>query len=580
MVSVSRRTALLAGLSLVVAPAVVAPAAAAPPPVGTYGSTSTWSDWARLWIGARAGLASSHDRSGENSDFSQYESPEGLIREERTATVTTIVGPGVVQRIWMPHVTANQAFPVRMFFDDEASPRIATTSDVLFSGAFSYFASPLVDTAAGGQVCYEPIAFAKSLRIETINQEIPVTWSPMRHYYQYSFVRLPVSAGIESYTDQLLPSEQKARNTLIAIYENIGRHPDGESPDSTRLTTPETSIPSGASLSLASLPGPGRIRALYLKLASATDEQLASLLLRVRYDGEPTFAIDASVADFFGAGRDRSPYRSLPLGTASDEGFYSYWPMPFRTAVEVSLHNADDLPVVLDSAVIEYEPYDVPADMAYLRVRVSASTKELGQIYYSVLQTTGRGHYVGSLTYVEQPSESFRMLEGDEVITVDGRDVLQGTGLEDAYNGGYYYNWVAVQNDEPEGPMPRSATRPLYGLLYADKRENYARADQYRWRIPDRVPFAQSLEMTIENRYSVVGATWTTVAFWYQQPNVPGDMDEDGDLDLQDVAVLQNCFGMDTPACLRDFDHDSNERIDLADAAQIVRLLTGAWPRS
>ena len=86
--------------------------------------------------------------------------------------------------------------------------------------------------------------------------------------------------------------------------------------------------------------------------------------------------------------------------------------------------------------------------------------------------------------------------------------------------------------------------------------------------------------MTIENRYSVVGATWTTVAFWYQQPNVPGDMDEDGDLDLQDVAVLQNCFGMDTPACLRDFDHDSNERIDLADAARIVQLLTGAWPRS
>jgi hypothetical protein len=170
------------------------------------------------------------------------------------------------------------------------------------------------------------------------------------------------------------------------------------------------------------------------------------------------------------------------------------------------------------------------------------------------------------------------MLEGDEIITVNGADVLHGTGLEDAYNGGYYYNWVAVQADEPEGVMPQSATRPLHGILYVGREAGYARADQYRWQIADRIPFSRSLDVKIENRYAVTGAVWTSVAFWYQQPPIPADTNEDGDVDLADFAALQVCFGGVEDACLSRFDEDADLLIGLADLAAFLSDFTGAWP--
>ena len=474
----------LAGLST-----YVGQAAAATDP--GYADYATWAGWAALWVGARAGIASSYDRSGGNADYSHYESPEGLILVETDVTIKTLEGPGVIYRYWMPHTTANHGFTVRIFFDGESTPRVDTTSDGLFGGGFSYFAAPLVDTCAGGQVSYEPIPFASSLRIETVNQQIPEdTWSSRRHYYQYSYVTFPGSTRLESFTGNLTPEQQNARAAVLAMYDHVGEHPAGSSSTSITSTTPATTIEPGESLALASLDGPGRVRRIQVRMDTATDDELGSLRLSVTYDSEVDEAINVSVADFFGAGQGRALYRSLPIGTDSPGGFYSYWPMPFHSAVLVELHNPSDDPIAIDSAIVEYEPCDVGTDAAYLRVASFTDVKAAGQVHHPVLQVTGRGHYVGSFLFIEQASNSFAMLEGDEIITVNGTDVLNGTGLEDAYNGGYYYNWVAVQADEPEGVMPRSATRPLHGILYVGREADFARADQYRWQIADRIPFS------------------------------------------------------------------------------------------
>ena len=175
-----------------------------------YADYTAWADWARLRIGTQAGLASSYDRSGGNADYSHYEKPEGLIREKVVATVKTIKGPGVIYRFWMPHLTSNRVFVLRMYFDGEQKPRIDTTSNVLFQGEFSYFKPPLVNTFAGGQVCYEPILFARSLRIETINHKLPEQERSFQaHYYQYSYMTFPRSMALDSYTG-VLPPERKS----------------------------------------------------------------------------------------------------------------------------------------------------------------------------------------------------------------------------------------------------------------------------------------------------------------------------------------------------------------------------------
>ena len=547
-----------------------------------YEDYTSWADWARLRVGARAGLASSYDRSGANHDYSWYEWPEGLQKTETPAIIRTINSPGVVYRFWMPHVTADCGFMVRMFFDGEQTPRIDTTSDAVYDGAFSYFTSPLVTTCAGGQVCYEPIPFAHSLRIETVNHELPDSgWSAHRHYYQYSYVTFAEGTVPQSYTGTLSAEQQQARARMVELFDNPGEHPAGDSPTAVLLSTPGTVIAPGDALTLAEVTGPGTIRRLTVRMDGATDEQLGALHLVVTYDDEPAAAIDVAVSDFFGAGHQRAPYRSLPLGTDSPdgEGFYCYWPMPYRHSVSVALANTGAAAIPVDAAAVEYEPGPLATESCYLRVHAFSDVREPGQVYHPMLSAAGRGHYVGSLLYLEQASDQFNMLEGDEVVCADGMEVISGTGTEDAYNGGYYYNWVAVQGDEPEGPRPQAAIRPLHGILYVHRETGVAlaRADQYRWCIGERYPFSESIEIRIENKYSVVGAKWTSVVFWYQQPPVPADADGDGDLDLADFAAFQGCFGATTADCLELFDLDSSEAVDLADLAAFHDGFTGPW---
>ena len=527
---------------------MVAPAGAADPGYGTY---TDWLGWARLSVGAHAGLASSYDRSGGNYDFSQYEYPVGLCREAVPATVKTITGPGIIYRFWMPHLTADRAFAVRMFFDGEAAPRIDTTSNVVFAQQFSYFSTPFVNTCAGGQVCYEPIPFAESLRIETVNHTLPAddSWSPDRHYYQYTYATLPPGTQLTSYTGVLTPQQEMERSAAAALFTNLGQHPAGDDPGAVVVSTPSVSIPSGGTCTLLETTGPGVVRRLNLAMTSASDADLDGLHIVAYYDTETTPAIDVPVAQFFGAGHLRASYRSLPLGTDSPDGYYSYWPMPFRQSISVALHNTSTDTISIGSARVEYLPGPLGNDMCYLRVHACTDTWPSGQGYHPILSATGRGHYVGSFLFLHSAAYSFRMLEGDEVVSVDGSVVEAGTGTEDAHNGGYYYNWVAVQSDEPEGVRPQTATRPLSGILHVHSLLDPldTRVDQYRWYVADRVPFESSIDVKIEKSYSVATAEWTSVAFWYQQPLLKGDLDNDGDVDGDDLILFVEVL-LDPPA--------------------------------
>jgi hypothetical protein len=548
-----------------------------------YGDYTVWQHWSRIQPGARAGLASSYDRAGANKDYSHYDDPPGFQTELVPATVRTVSGPGVVYRFWMPHVTAKQSFVVRMFFDEETTPRIDTNSLALLGGSFEYFFAPLVTTSAGGQVCYEPIPFAQSLRIETVNQELPSegTWSAKRHYYQYTYLTFPPDTAVSSYTGALTPEQQAARDATVTLFNNAGQHPAGVSPTAVQVDTTATTIPAGDSITLAGLAGPGVIRRLNVRMATATDEQLENLRLLVFYDGAAGPAVDASIACFFGAGESRAPYRSIPLGTDSPDGFYCYWPMPFRRSVFVLLSNTAAAPIPVDSATVEYEPGSFDPALGYLHAQTSHTIRQSGQIYHSILSAGGCGHYVGNLLYIRESRNGFSMLEGDEIITVDGMTTSFGTGTEDVYNGGYYYNWVVAQADEPEGTYPPSAIRPLHGILHVHRDETpIARADQYRWYIADRVPFCESIQVDIECRYALVGAEYTSVAFWYRLPPVPGNFDNDCDVDADDLGIFEACAsGPGIPhagseAC-QQADSDSDNDVDQSDFGIFQRCYSG-----
>ena len=546
--------------------------------IGGYGDYTAWEDWPRVRLGVQAGLASSYDRDTYNNDYSWYEDPPGFRTENEIVTARTITGPGIIYRFWMPHMTAKDNFMVHMYFDGEPTPRIDSDSIEILSGSFNYFTAPLVTTAAGGQVCYEPIHFQTSLRIETENKE-HISYAA-RHYYQYSYLTFPPGTNVASYTGSLTPEQQAARAAVVTLFDNAGQHPAGSSPTAIRLTTPATSIPAGACLTLADLSGPGLIRQLSVRMDAASDDQLHGLKLRVHYDDDTEPAIDVNVAHFFGAGDLRALYASLPIGTDSPDGFYCYWPMPFRRSMLIELCNTTAAPIDVDSGVVEYENQAVAPDSGYLRAHANTSFRVAGEPYHPILLASGCGHYVGNLLYLEQADPSRRMLEGDEVITVDGTHTLNGTGLEDAYNGGFYYNWVGIQYDEPEGAMPQSAIRPLHGIIYVDLDQTTAtnRADQYRWQIADRVPFRESIDVKIEKHYAVTGGEFTSVAFWYQFPPVPADFDNDGDVDDDDDDAFEACAsGPDIPLTSgcegKDFDGDNDT--DQSDFGIVQRCISG-----
>lgn len=566
-------------LAIAVSLAALTPAIAPGQTTGGYGDYVDWKSWARVADGVQSGLASTWDRSGGSLDYNHYEYPTGLIYGDRDVTAATIRGPGIIYRFWMPHFTATRPFAIRMYFDGETTPRIDTDSRQILGGTFSYFTDPLVTTFAGGQVCYEPIAFRDSIRIDTENRE------GLQHYFQYSYRTFPPGTDIASWNGTLDLDERIARLATIAMFQFSGRHPAGESGSAVRTVVGPASVPARGTLTLANLTGPGLIRRLNIRMDGATDTELDSLRLRVFWDNDSEPSIDAPVGWFYGAGHHRAPYRSLPMGTDSPDGFYCYWPMPFHNAARIQLVNRLFIPVPIDSSVVEHEPGPVGLDMGYLHAVARHEVRDLGSPHYDMAEIHGTGHYVGNFLFLEQDDDSHWMLEGDDILVVDSLQTINGTGLEDAYNGGYYYNWVAAAMDEPEGPSPPFAIRPLNGILRVEKTASppFARADQYRWMIGDRVPFTRSLKVSIENFYATVGSRWKSVVFWYQLPasvsGAPWPSGEDHrthSLELRTIAPNPAVDGIAIRFALA---ADSHVRLDLIDVAgRIVATISdGRW---
>jgi hypothetical protein len=191
--------------------------------------------------------------------------------------------------------------------------------------------------------------------------------------------------------------------------------------------------------------------------------------------------------------------------------------------------------------MVENEPGPIDPDACYLHAAAKKEIVVQGQEVNVMASVTGAGHYVGNFLFVQQDHDAHFFLEADDIVYVDGHPATNGTGLEDCYNGGHYYNWVSDPIEEPEGQYPPFAIRPLHGILRVARTAlpPLGRADQYRWMIADRVSFTESLEVQIETSYSWAGSQWISVVFWYQVPAVVT-----GAPDRSDAS---NRFGLELP---------------------------------
>ena len=282
----------------------------------------------------------------------------------------------------------------------------------------------------------------------------------------------------------------------------VGEFQQVSSYDTTGGNRDRFEIAPGDSAVLLDVEGSGVIRRLWITVASGDPHYLRRIALKMYWDGESAPSVAVPLGDFFGNGFDKVHYTALPMGVSSG-GFYSYLPMPFTRSARIVAENGTGQ--VVDAfyfnAGIERN-VDLPHPLATFHAWWSRDPRTTSRRPHTVLEGKGTGHLVGVSLNAEGYDDSYGYLEGDETFWVDGEFRGQGTGTEDYFNGGWYFQ---------DGPF----AAPYHGVVAMDPRKG--RVGAYRWHLPDPVRFQDSIRVELEHGHGNTALVdMATVAYWYQ----------------------------------------------------------------
>ena len=439
-------------------------------------------------------LISSFDPTGGNDDFNHFKAPG---RERGWVVLADLKGPGCVRRFWT--TGEDPGHPFRFYFDGERKPRLSGEIDEVFGGRYP-FTPPLAQYMNLCWCSYVPLAFWKSLRIETKEPNTHPFWGQRRIFYHINYETYGSNECPQSYPVELSAGDRAAVEAVRARWLK-----SVEWPAIDFGTTAPISLAPGQSWTLLQTNGPATVLSFAIDAEPAggtnwTQQQKEYLLqdtvLSVSYDGMTTPSISVPLGDFFGNAWRKRNYGSLLLGSTTN-GYACRMPMPFRKSIRIDVMNGADKPVNVRFAAA-VNPGDVQGS-GYLHAQWLRSGPESGTPH-TIADFRGRGKFVGFFLGVTGVDDSWWVLEGDEMMFVDGERVPQwhGTGLEDYFNGGWYYRGVAF--NALNGIMDRAPFRVA----------------QYRHQLVDPVAFDKSIHVEIERGdQNVSHAYFQSVAYAY-----------------------------------------------------------------
>ena len=412
------------------------------------------SELARLWP-LRTGMFSSYDRSGKNDDG--FSGTHSFLRKEAGGLVIAeLQGPGTITRIWTP--TPINA-PIEFYVDGAARPQITMPFDELFSGTRAPFTGPLVGRGLGGFWSYVPVPFERSLKI--------VVRAPKLQFYQINYALF--SGG----TSSARPFEAITSLSATSATQRVKR---------------AVVLSPGRAAVLYETAGAGRILSLQLGPASAFAGDMRDIDLRISWDGQPA-AIEIPVSEFFAYSFGQPATRSLISGTNGDTNYFNA-PMPFSKGAKVELVSRRRAgPPLSITFELSVEPRGRQRDEGYLHATWVRQVHVQRGVPFTMADVTGRGKAVGFALQAQgwEPGNT-GFFEGDDVVDIDGRLAVHGTGTEDMFNGGWY-GLPARWNNR--------ASLSLSGSL--DYSRQISRTGGYRWLIGDAYRFDQSLKFTVEH---------------------------------------------------------------------------------
>lgn len=284
----------------------------------------------------------------------------------------------------------------------------------------------------------------------------------------------------------------------------------------------------GATHVLMDEEGPGVITHIWITFLAPEPQDWApqgaanhqEMLLRMYWDGNQRPAVESPVGDFFANcfGR-RSEVVSLPVVVEDADSYNCFWHMPFRKSARIEIENQGDKPIALLYYNIDWIKKEKLADDTpyfYAQYRQEYPV-EHGKDYV-VLETEGKGHYVGTVLAVRTRSPSW-FGEGDEKIYIDGeqKPSIWGTGTED-----YFLSAWGL----------KTTSTPYFGVPYFDQWGIVGgHTSAYRWHVGDPITFNTGIKVTLEHfgwispdeNPNYKSSSWnereddySSVAFWYQ----------------------------------------------------------------
>ncbi len=244
------------------------------------------------------------------------------------------------------------------------------------------------------------------------------------------------------------------------------------------------------------------------------------MLLRIFYDGDERPGVEAPVGDFFAnAFGKRREVISVPVIVEDADSYNCFWHMPFRESIRIEIVNQSEKPISLLYYNIDWISKErLDADTPYFYAQYRQEYPVRSGSDYLILDTKGKGHYVGTVLSVRTRSPAW-FGEGDEKIYIDGEEKasIWGTGTED-----YFLSAWGL----------KTTSTPYFGTPCFDQWGIIGgHTSAYRWHVADPIVFNSGIRVTIEHwgwispdeNPDYKSTSWnerqddySSVAFWYQ----------------------------------------------------------------
>jgi Protein of unknown function (DUF2961) len=462
---------------------------------------------------------SSFDRSGGNFDISSgNDNGSGgclasggvgcVIAEDR--------GAGEIDSMWFTRDSGNVSRMGAIRVDVDGQTVIdAPLQSLVDGGLGAPFVWPLVANAAqspAGVYVKVPMPYRQSMRVSVASN---------LQYYHVDYRKFSNAEGVRTFS----PSDPAL--DVVATLRAAGTVDPKPPAPGTAHHKPVVDLAAGATATIAESTGSGSISSLRLKLPNRADQALNGLRLRIEFDDRTT--VDSPLGEFFGAGLGTSDVRSLMFATTrqpdGSTSLSGWWPMPFARMARVALVNATADPVVgIDTDVVtvadpQWAPALASGRVGYFTAYSHAGPTILGQDWLFA-DEQGHGKFVGvshtirgSRTKTGYSDGAPYFLEGAERVYTDGSPSPQwyGTGTEDFYEGGWYFNNGTLFSDPLTGqPDQRTAAGGCADYCVA----------VYRLMLAEAIGYHSAIRFGIEHgKRNMVQPDYSSTAFLYAQPD-------------------------------------------------------------